>query len=103
MTLNHPQQLILAAVTSVLLTVGALEWKGYLRHSSEADSVYLAEFNLIKITAGSEQALHSKPSDHRARCVDGFLVMENQRHTKVAGVLVDKKQRVVRCLSEAAK
>ncbi len=97
MHINHAQQMILAIVATVLVTIGMLEWKGYLRHSTEADSVYLAEFNLIKITPGSEQLLRSKPSEQRARCVDGYLVLEDSRHAQVAGVLVDGKERVVRC------
>ncbi|WP_461538020.1 hypothetical protein [Spongorhabdus nitratireducens] len=102
MKLGHAQQMILAVVAAVVITVLMLDMKGYLRHSAEDDAIYLAEFNMLAATPGTEQKLSSRPADQVARCEQGFLVLEERsKHgggaVKASGLLADKKMRPVRC------
>ncbi|MDE1460461.1 hypothetical protein [Spartinivicinus poritis] len=94
---NQPVMLIVVAVVSVTITVFVLHWYGYLRHSTEQDSVYLAEFNLIKNIPGQEQFLSHKPAPFLAYCAGGYLVMSHQKRPGVAGVLTYKNKQPIPC------
>ncbi|MBU2709683.1 hypothetical protein [Zooshikella harenae] len=98
MKINHSWQLIGVALITLIITIVTLEKNGYLRHSSEADSIYLSEFNLIKQLPGeSETKLSHIPADYTAQCVQGVLLLRHKKQKDNVGVLVDKKQRAVRC------
>ena len=101
MTLNTPTKLILTAFASIAVTVFALDSRGYLRHSSEQDSIYLAEFSLLASTPGVSQTISAKPADFSARCEQGILVLDasgKNMNPNLSGLLVDKKSRAVNCL-----
>lgn len=89
--------LILTAMGTVLFTVVVLHLYGYLNFARDQDSRLVAEFGLV--TVGSQEAgqLRSRPADQVAECVDGVLVLHDSRHNGLSGLLVDQRQRVVRC------
>ncbi len=100
MILNTPAKLILTAFASIVVTVFALDSRGYLRHSSEQDSIYLAEFSLLASTPGTAQTLSAKPADFSARCEQGMLVLDasgRSMNPNLSGLLVDQKSRAVNC------
>ncbi|MBU2705713.1 hypothetical protein KCM76_06955 [Zooshikella marina] len=98
MKINHSWQLIGVALITLIVTVITLDKNGYLRHSSEEDSIYLAEFNLIKqSTESTETKLSHIPADYSAQCVQGVLLLHHKKQKDNVGVLVDRKQRAVRC------
>ncbi len=101
MKLGHAQQMVLAVVASITVTVLSLDLKGYIRHSAEEDAIYLAEFNLLAATAGTEQKISHIPAEHTARCEQGFLMLEVKQKSnsdvQASGLLADKKMRPVRC------
>ncbi|MEH6386941.1 MAG: hypothetical protein V7772_03585 [Pseudomonas profundi] len=89
--------LILTAIGTVLATVAILHFYGYLNFVREEEGLLVAEFSLI--TVGSEEVgqVRSKPASQVAECVDGVLVLHDSRHNGLSGLLVDNRQRVVRC------
>ncbi|SDR78902.1 hypothetical protein SAMN05216198_0418 [Halopseudomonas litoralis] len=88
---------ILTALGTLFLTMGMLHFYGYLNFANEEEGLLVAEFSLV--TVGSEEAgqLRSKTPNHVAECVDGVLILHNTRHNGLSGLLVDERQRVVRC------
>ena len=101
MKLGHAQQLVLAVVASIAVTVFSLDLKGYIRHSAEDDAIYLAEFNMLAATAGTEQKISHIPAEQIARCEQGFLILDIKKKgdndVQASGLLTDKKMRPVRC------
>lgn len=93
--------LILTAMGTVLFTVGVLHLYGYLNFAREQDSRLVAEFSLV--TVGSDEAgqLRSRAANQVAECVDGVLVLHDARHNGLSGLLVDQRQRVVRCNAQS--
>lgn len=89
--------LILTAIGTVLATVAVLHFYGYLNFVREEEGLLVAEFSLI--TLGSEEAgqVRNKAANQVAECVDGVLVLHDSRHNGLSGLLVDNRQRVVRC------
>ena len=96
---NHKIQLILVGLLSIAGTVTALHQHGYLRHSSESDALYIAEFSLLAMTAGTTQKMSAKPADFIARCEQGYLILDapSGDSDNLGGVLVDQKKRPVTC------
>jgi hypothetical protein len=93
--------LILTAMGTVLFTVVVLHLYGYLNFARDQDSRLVAEFSLV--TVGSDEAgqLRSRAADQVAECVDGVLVLHDARHNGLSGLLVDQRQRVVRCNAQS--
>ena len=99
MQFNHKTQLILVALLSIVGTVFVLHGNGYLKHSSEEDALYVAEFSLIANLPGAENVVSAKPADFVAYCEQGYLVMSavDKVSKNLSGVLVDQKKRAVSC------
>lgn len=93
--------LILTAMGTVFFTVMVLHLYGYLNIAREEEGLLVAEFGLV--TVGSEEAgqLRSRAADQVAECVDGVLVLHDARHNGLSGLLVDQRQRVVRCNAQS--
>ncbi|MBM7059898.1 hypothetical protein JQX08_04200 [Pseudomonas sp. UL073] len=92
--------LILTAIGSVVLTVGALWYYGYLHFAKPEDSRLLAEFTMLKTVAGEDIRLSLEPAKQVAQCVDGVLVLFDTEQKGLAGVLVDERKHAVRCAGE---
>ena len=98
MTLNNPSRLILTAIVSIGVTVFMLDSQGYIRHSSNQDSLYIAEFSLLANKPGLQQTVSAKPADFLARCEQGYLVMDAaENRSDLSGLLVDKSKRPITC------
>lgn len=93
--------IILTAFVTVFATVMILYLYGYLNFSREEQGMVVAEFSLVKV--GSEEAgqLRSRAADQVAECVDGILILHDSRHNALSGLLVDSRQRVVRCNAQS--
>lgn len=88
---------ILTALGTLFLTMGILHFYGYLNFAREEEGLLVAEFSLVTIGSSEEGQLQAKAADHVAECVDGVLVLHAARHNALSGLLVDNRQRVVRC------
>lgn len=88
---------IFTALGTLFLTMGILHFYGYLNFAHEDEGLLVAEFNLV--TMGSTEAgqLRALAPNHTAECVDGVLVLHATKHNGLSGLLVDNRQRVVRC------
>jgi len=99
--MDSTQRLILTAVGSVLLTVGSLWYYGYLHFAKPEDARLLAEFTMLKSIPGEQIKLKYAPAEQTALCIDGVLVLFDNRQKGLSGVLVDSQKRTVRCAGES--
>ncbi len=97
MQINHPQQLILTAVVAIVVTVLALHFKGYLRHSTTEDGIIYGGFSMVLNVPDMDQYVSAKPAKQRAICAQGFLMLESVEGPSKMGMLVDEKRRAIRC------
>ena len=91
---------ILTAMATVLVTVMMLHFYGYLNYAREDEGLLVAEFCLITVGSAEAGQLRSRPANQVAECVDGILVLHDSRHNALSGILVDERQRVVRCTAQ---
>src|SRR5690606_1879929 len=92
---------ILTALGTLFLTMAVLHFYGYLNFAREEEGLLVAEFSLV--TIGSEEVgqLQAKAANHAAECVDGVMILHDTRHNGLSGLLVDNRQRVVRCNAQS--
>lgn len=92
---------IFTALGTLFLTMAVLHFYGYLNFAREEEGLLVAEFSLV--TIGSEEAgqLQAKAANHTAECVDGVMILHDTRHNGLSGLLVDSRQRVVRCNAQS--
>ncbi len=91
--------LILTAVVSIAGTVACLGYYGYLHFAKPEDALRLEQFTFLKTVPGQEYRASVIPADPVAQCIDGLLVLFDTTQKGLSGVLVDERQRVVRCTS----
>lgn len=91
------KHIIMGLVAGIIVSVLALEYYGYLRHSREADSATIEEFKLLTLKPGYDVKTSSKPSGKTAFCSGGSLLMRSDKTPAAAGILVDKKSRIIKC------
>ncbi|RRJ85218.1 hypothetical protein [Aestuariirhabdus litorea] len=97
MNLDRPQLVILTAVASILVTVSALHFKGYLNHSSAEDAVVYEGFSMILNVPDMEQYVSARAAKQKAVCAQGFLMLESVEGPAKVGLLVDGQRRAIRC------
>jgi|SRR5690606_9873061 len=91
---------ILTAIGSVVVTVTTLGYYGYLHFAKPEDSLLLAEFTMLKTVPGEDYRISLAPAEQQAQCIDGVLVLFDNRQKGLSGVLVDNRKRAVRCVGE---
>lgn len=89
--------LILTAIGTMIATVAVLHVYGYLNFVHEEEGLLVAEFSLVTVGAEEAGQMRSKPANQVAECVDGVLILHDSRHNGLSGLLVDDRQRIVRC------
>ncbi|WP_372964340.1 kinase [Marinobacter sp.] len=89
--------LILTAIISIIGTVLALEASGRIDHSDNKDNVPVGDFQAIHLKPGEEFRMSRKSSELHAVCEDGFLAIAADVDPSFRGILVDYKNRGVRC------
>lgn len=88
---------IYTALGTLFLTVGVLYFYGYLNFAHKEEGLLVAEFSLVTVGSSEAGQLRARAADHAAECVDGVLVLHNTKHNGLSGLLVDSRERVVRC------
>ena len=91
---------IFTALGTLFLTVGILYFYGYLNFVSEEKGLLVAEFSVVTLGSSEEGQLQAKPADYEAECVDGMLVMHGSHQNGLSGLLVDGRNRAVRCSAQ---
>ena len=94
---------IIAAIAAFITSVVMLDMNGYINHSDKNSAKLVDEFRLIRIVPGEPLKISPKNANKEAFCADGFLLIrpqKNQSGDKVAGILIDDKDRGIRCSEE---
>ncbi|MBJ6137229.1 kinase [Marinobacter litoralis] len=89
--------LIVTAVIAIIGTVTALEVGGKIKHSDNKDHVPVGDFKAIHVTPGEAFRMSRKPSGLHAVCENGYLAIAADVDPSFRGILVDYKNRGVRC------
>jgi len=89
--------LIVTAIAAIVATVGVLEASDRIEHSENKGHMPIGEFNAVHLKPGEEFRMSRKPSELHAACVDGYLAIAADVDPSFRGILVDYKNRGVRC------
>lgn len=90
--------LLATVVITIVATVLTLEFSGRIDHSDNKDDVPVGEFKAIHITPGEDGfRMSSKPSELHAVCDQNYLAIASDVDPAFRGLLVDYKNRGVRC------
>lgn len=89
--------LIVTAIATIIVTVFVLEASGRIAHSDNQDHVPVGEFEAIHIKPGEDFRMSPKSSELHAACEQGFLAIAADTDPDFRGILVDYKNRGVRC------
>ena len=96
------RMLVLAVFLSIAGTVGVLDWQGKIVHPQDEASIALASYKVIFIPEGeTPYRLSPKPSHQTAFCESGYVFIGNDKDQNLRGLLVDYKNRGVKCPSLA--
>jgi len=93
----------LGFMAGLIIAVLALEYYGYIKHSSEEDSQVVEELRLLTLNTEEEVKVSQKDSGKEAFCVNGYLLVRPQNGKSVAAVLVDKKNRGINCQADLSR
>tara|TARA_R110001592_G_scaffold291131_2_gene560437 strand:- start:42100 stop:42465 length:366 start_codon:yes stop_codon:yes gene_type:complete len=97
--------LVIAVFVSVFVTFFALEWNGLIQHNEKKDDYPVAEYKAVFIEKqeNKQYRLSHKPSNQTAICNGGYLFITSDIDDGMQGLLVDYKNRGVRCIPEMFK
>ena len=87
--------LIVCAVVAAVLFL--LHLLGFLDFGDDWESPPVGEFTAIYLEPGQQHRMSIQPSELHARCEDGFLVIASAADPFMRGLLVDYRNRGVRC------
>lgn len=91
------RSLIATAIGTIIVTVVVLEASGRIDHSDNKDHVPVGAFEAVHITPGEEFRMSPKSSELHAVCEQGYLAIAADVDPDFRGILVDYKNRGVRC------
>lgn len=91
------RSLFVTAAVTIAVTVVALQVSGRINHPGDQSDGPIGEFTAIHVTPGDEFRMSSKPSELHAACEQGFLAVASDADHEFRGILVDYKNRGVRC------
>lgn len=89
--------LIIVAFVAILGTVLTLETAGLINHTRDKDKVQVGEFRAVYVGPREDYRMSPKPSELHAECYDGYLAVGSDTDITLKGVLVDYKNRGIRC------
>lgn len=90
--------IILGLFAGVIMTVLALEYYGFIQHSKAADAAVVEEFKLLDLSTEQDLKISPKSSGKIAMCIDGYILLRpDNGKDDVAGILVDSKNRGIKC------
>ncbi len=89
--------LIMSTISAVIITVAALEFTGKIKHNEAKNELPVSSYKAILIKKGEEHLISRKPSNQTAQCIDGYLFIESDDDKFMQGLIVDYKNRGVRC------
>lgn len=96
------RSLIVTAIASIVATVLVLEVSGKISHTDNKDHMPVGEFEAIHVKPGEDFRMSSRDSELHAACQNGYLAIAADADPSYRGILVDYKNRGVRCESAAS-
>ncbi|HDZ38515.1 MAG TPA: kinase [Marinobacter sp.] len=91
------RSLFVTALIAIGGTVLVLELSGGIKHSDNKDHIPVGDFQAIHITEGETFRMSPKASELHAVCENGYLAIAADVDPSFMGILVDYKNRGVRC------
>ena len=91
------RSLIMTAIIAIVGSVLMLEVTGKIDHSDNKDNMPIGEFKAIQVSPGETFRMSPKASELHAVCENGYLAIAADTDPSYRGVLVDYKNRGVRC------
>lgn len=91
------RSLIATAIGAIIFTVLVLELAGRIDHTGQKDNMIIGDFQAVHIDPGEEFRMSPKESGLHAVCENGYLAIAADEDPALRGVLVDYKNRGVRC------
>lgn len=89
--------LLLTFFLTVVVTVLVLESTGRIVHTKDKAEVPVGEFRAIYVGPRDDYRMSPKPSELHAECYRGYLAIGSDTDSTLTGVLVDYKNRGIRC------
>lgn len=91
--------LVFAIFLSIACTIGVLEWQNKIHHPESKDQFDLASYKVVFVPNEGEgqYRLSPKPSFQTSFCQEGYLFIRNDKEHAMQGLLVDYKNRGVKC------
>ncbi len=91
------QTLIVVVVATIIITVLTLEFSGRIEHSGNKENVTVGQFRAINVKPGEPFRMSPQSGKLYAVCQNGFIAVANASDPQFLGLLVDYKNRGVRC------
>lgn len=91
------RSLLVTGVATIIVTVLALEFSGRIDHTEHKDHVPVGDFKAIHIQPGDSFRMSHNSSELHAVCENGYLAIAADVDPSFRGILVDYKNRGVRC------
>lgn len=91
------RSLFVTALVAIVGTVLVLELSGNIKHSDNKDHVPVGDFQAIHVTPGETFRMSPKSSELHAVCENGYMAIAADIDPSFRGILVDYKNRGVRC------
>lgn len=90
---------VLIIFATIIITVIALDISGAIKHSENKTDAPIAGYKVIFIENMDDKSyrLSHKPSDQTAVCNDSYLFVTSDNDQAMQGLLVDYKNRGIRC------
>jgi len=94
--------LVMAIIATIITTVVVMELNGMIKHSDNKEDYPVGEYKAIYIEKqkNKQYRLSHKASDQSAICNNGYLFITSDVNDGMQGLLVDYKNRGVKCVSE---
>ncbi|WP_211276988.1 kinase [Tamilnaduibacter salinus] len=89
--------LLVTAFVAVVATVATLEVTGHIKHTRDKAKVPVGEFRAIYVGPREDYRMSPKSSELHAECYNGYLGVGSDTDATLKGVLVDYKNRGIRC------
>jgi hypothetical protein len=89
--------IFVALFLGVAITVFALEYLGKIKHNEDKNDFIIAEYKGILLQPGESHRISRKENEQLAACQDGVLIIEANDGTDLKALIVDYKNRTVRC------
>lgn len=91
---------IIGAVLGLIGSAIFFESQGLIKHNDNKDDYALSQYQAIFIDQAEHYRLSHKASNQHALCIDGYLFIRSDVNQAMQGLIIDYKNRGVKCQPE---